>query len=589
MSGSPDRRSARRAFLLVASLAVAGGGALPAAPAHAPPPRLVPDRALPPRTIPRALGFNLHILGPDKDLDAIRDAGVKVARKDLFWNHVERSRGSYDFGGFERLLDGLEKRGIRALFILCYQNELYPRPENDAEGRAAYARFAAAAAGRFKGRKVLWEIWNEPNVMHFWKGPGDHNSDAFADQYVALVRAAVPAMREADPDCTILGGAVSCLWTNSFKWIDRCFKQGLLTSGIDALSVHPYGFARPELCIQEGYGRLREMMDAAGAPKDFPVLNSEVGYDVHEKYLGPPELRLQHQAWHFVRQHLVDQLCDIRLSIWYNWNDDPGFRIANPDLTDLPVTTACRTLAAQLDGYRFARRIPLASDLDFALVFEKETGERKLVAWTTPAGRDETPEKAKAHEVAIPVGTTPTGAVRTFDLFGKEGSAREADGSVIVTLTGSPLYVELRGKAASKASAFAPKRVPSGPRPEASSETIAAWDAKLQVRLREALNAGRKAKFPFAAMGGDVEVLACPESGRLGVRGGGVSAQVPWSALGLADRAGLAVALAAASEAPADLALAAFYCLAAGQASRGEAFLARLSEPEAQAVRGAFR
>jgi hypothetical protein len=564
------------------------GGALAAAPAPAPP-RLSPERALPARTIPQALGFNLHILGPDKDLDTIRDAGVWFARKDMFWNHVERSKGSYDFGGFERMLDGLEKRGIRALFILCYQNELYPRPENSAEGREAYAKFAAAAARHFKGRKVLWELWNEPNVMHFWKGPGDHNSDAFADQYVALVKAAVPAMREADPDCYILGGSVSCLWTNSFKWIDRCFKQGLLTSGIDALSVHPYGFARPELCIQEGYGRLREMMAAAGALKDFPVLNSEVGYDVHEKYLGPQELRLQHQAWHFVRQHLVDQLCDIRLTTWYNWNDDPGFRIAAPDLTDLPVTTACRTLTAQLNGFRFASRVPLKSDLDYALLFEMETGEKKLVAWTTPQGRDETPEKAKAHDVAIPVGTTPNGTLKTFDLFGKEGVVREADGAVTLTLTGSPQYVVLRGKAAGKGTAMPTVRTESRPRPEVGKEALAAWDARLQARLREALKAGKKPKFAFGALGGEVAAESLSESAQLGVRQGGVVAQLPWSAVTMPDKAGLAVALAVATEDPADVALAAFYSLASGSATKGEAFLARLGGKESQSVRDALK
>ena len=44
---------------------------------------------------------------------------------------------------------------------------------------------------------------------------------------------------------------------------------------------------------------------------------------------------------------------------------------------------------------------------------------------------------------------------------------------------------------------------------------------------------------------------------------------------------------AAATEDPADFALAAFYNLAFGSASRGEAFLARLGEKEVRAVREA--
>ena len=94
--------------------------------------------ALPDRTIPESLGFNIHITGPDRDLDRIKEAGVKFVRKDLFWSSVERTKGQYDFGPFDRLLDGLDKRGIRALFILDYGNDkLYPRAEDTEEGRDA--------------------------------------------------------------------------------------------------------------------------------------------------------------------------------------------------------------------------------------------------------------------------------------------------------------------------------------------------------------------------------------------------------------------------------------------------------------------
>ena len=282
--------------------------------------------------------------------------------------------------------------------------------------------------------------------MHFWKGPGDHNSDAFADQYVALVKKAVPAMRQADPDCYILGGSVSCLWVNSFKWLDRCFKQGLLKTGLNGLSVHPYGFARPELCIGEGYGHLREMMAQYGAPKDFPVVNTEAGYSTADKSLGPQALRLEHQAWHFVRQHLVDQMCDIRLTTWYNWNDDPGHKIARDDLSPLPVYSACRTMVDELTGYHYVQRLQTGSDLDYVLVFENASGRRKMVAWTTPRGRDDTPDTAKAHDFSLPAGSTP-GPVVVRDLYGKEVPAKVEAKTITLTLSGSPLYVEFPGKA----------------------------------------------------------------------------------------------------------------------------------------------
>ena len=52
------------------------------------------------------------------------------------------------------------------MFILDYGNRLYDHgqaPRSDS-ARAAFARFAAAAARHFRGQGVIWEIWNEPNI-----------------------------------------------------------------------------------------------------------------------------------------------------------------------------------------------------------------------------------------------------------------------------------------------------------------------------------------------------------------------------------------------------------------------------------------
>jgi polysaccharide biosynthesis protein PslG len=199
---------------------------------------------LPEQTVPQSLGFNVHLTGPDQQWDQIKEAGVKLIRKDFAWGGIERVQGQYNFAPYDRILASLDPRGHRALFILDYRNRLYPNPETSEEGREAFARWAAASVKHFKGRPVLWEIWNEPNVG-FWHGQGKLNSGEFADEYVALVKKTAPAMRAADPDCYILGGSVSCLWRDSFRWIDEAFKQGLLDSADGPIEVRDlYGRGR---------------------------------------------------------------------------------------------------------------------------------------------------------------------------------------------------------------------------------------------------------------------------------------------------------------------------------------------------------
>ncbi len=323
--------------------------------------RLPPQLRSLAQLIPQSLGFNVHLTGPDQEWDKIKEAGVKFVRKDFDWSGIERNKGEYNFVQYERLLADLDQRGLRVVFILDYRNRLYPNPETTEEGREAYAKWAAASVKHFKGRNILWEIWNEPNVG-FWHGTGGLNSAEFAGQYVALVKKTVPAMRAADPDCYILAGSVSCLWRDSFRWIDAAFKEGLLSSGIDALSVHPYGYPRPELCIEggkpneEGYKLLREKMAKAGVPKDFPVLNSEVGYSRTDRNVGPQNLAAEHQAMLFVRTYLLDLMENIQLTIWYNWDGDGGHEVRGTT-GGRPVYNACKNLVAELGGYRFVERL----------------------------------------------------------------------------------------------------------------------------------------------------------------------------------------------------------------------------------------
>jgi len=404
---------------------------------------------------PTGVGFNVHITGPDSEWDEIKAAGVTLIRADFTWGAVERSKGEYDFSTYDRMLDALDKRGIRVDFGLEYRNPIYTNPETTEEGRDAYAKWAAASAGHFKGRNVIWEIWNEPNVG-FWHGnKGEKmNSAEFAAEYVALVKKAVPAMRAADPDCYILGGSVSCLWRDSFQWLDAAFKQGLLQTGINALSVHPYGFPRPETCIDanqpgavagQGYGVLREMMAKYNAPKDFPVLNTEVGYPIGKK------VTLDQQAMLFVRQYMVDQMCNIRMTIWYNWDerDAANHRVRSRGPEPLPVYNACKNMTAEMAGYHFVERLKVGSAVDYVLAFENVSKGRKIVAWTVPEKRDDSQDKAVAHDVGIQTGNAG-GPVAVRDLYGKEVQAKAAAGTVTLNLTGSPQYIDTSGKAGAK-------------------------------------------------------------------------------------------------------------------------------------------
>ena len=81
---------------------------------------------IPQAVLPAGVGVNIHfVTGHEKDLGLIAKAGFKFVRMDFGWSAIEKRKGEYDWSGYEELVANLEKRGLRAIFILDYSHLLY--------------------------------------------------------------------------------------------------------------------------------------------------------------------------------------------------------------------------------------------------------------------------------------------------------------------------------------------------------------------------------------------------------------------------------------------------------------------------------
>jgi len=339
---------------------------------------------LPAPTIPNGFGVNIHFRGQPRDLDMIAKGGFKFVRMDLTWSSVEKTEGIYDFvrSGYDSLTAGCMKRGIRILYILDYSNTLY---ESDISvrtevGRRAYADFAAAAAKRFAGRGILWEIWNEPNIKQFWR-PEPNVAD-----YCKLVEQAAPRIRKADPTGVVVAGATSQI---PFEWLEDCFKAGLL-KWIDVLSVHPYRSQQPETVVAD-YAKLRDLIDRyAPAGKEVPIISGEWGYSNINWDETP--ISEQQQAQYLARMFLLNCHQNVRVSIWYDWKNDGAdprerehqFGTVGKDLNPKAAYLAAKVLSAKLAGYSIDGRLDLGNENDYALKLSRGKAEA-LAFWTTGA------------------------------------------------------------------------------------------------------------------------------------------------------------------------------------------------------------
>lgn len=401
---------------------------------------------LPPLQFPDACGVQLktHNFTP-KILDQTYDLGFRAARRGIYWNSVEKEKGTYDFSDYDAMFELAKKKNMRLVVALFSSNKLYEEPKGGVvtePGRKGFAQFAAAAAARYKGYPIIWEIWNEPNVRTFWRKDGKHNTPEFADEYTALVKEVMPAMLKADPKAFVVAGSVSNYWEPSYQWTQYCFERGILDTGIRGWSVHPYGVKTPEE-FAIGHARTRELLKKFGK-ENFPMLNTERGFAVKENQEGwsggSKEMALEYQGWQFVRQFMVDQLEGIHLTIWYEWDGDK-FGMAD-DNGSRPVYQAAKTMFEQLDGYRIAERLKSDSELDYVVLMKNASGAQKLVAWTAPPPASG-PDEAVEHTAKIAV-TAPasfSGALDVVAINGAAGKAPAQGGALELVLSGAPQYV----------------------------------------------------------------------------------------------------------------------------------------------------
>ncbi|MHC4557817.1 MAG: cellulase family glycosylhydrolase [Planctomycetota bacterium] len=350
---------------------------------------------LPEASIPNGFGVNIHFRDEPQDLDLIADAGFKLIRMDLTWSSIEQTKGLYDFerAGYDALTEGCTERGIRILYILDYSNNLYEsdRSVRTEAGRKAFADFAEAAAKRYSGNGILWEIWNEPNIKQFWR------PEPNVEDYCMLVEEAAPRIRKADPTGLVVAGATSQI---PLSWLEGCFKKGLL-NWIDVLSVHPYRSQPPETVVED-YAKLRELIKRyAPEGKSVPIISGEWGYS--NLNWDKSRLSEQEQAQYLARMFLINLHQDIPVSIWYDWKNDgtdPNerehqFGTVRHNLNPKAAYLAAKVLSSTLAGYSIDQQLDIGSDTDFA--FKLTKGKCEAIAfWTTD----------KKHTVTLPIEPT---------------------------------------------------------------------------------------------------------------------------------------------------------------------------------------
>jgi hypothetical protein len=258
--------------LLAAALLVAAFGASAAAAAPA---------------APRAGFYGVVPQAPPSARDlSLMEGVVGTLRIPIFWAECEPAPGVHDFAALDAQVGAAAAHGIKVQpFVYGTPGWLaaeQARPPLGSRASAAWASFLRTLVRRYGNggefwrgqvRKQpigLWQVWNEPNFVLFWK-PWPNPA-----AYARLLRVSAQAIRGADPRARIVLAGVAPVNAGIRTWVflRRLFRVGGVERDFDIAAVHPYSTTLPELEYQ--LRKVRGGMAAAGLGKR-PLLVTELG------------------------------------------------------------------------------------------------------------------------------------------------------------------------------------------------------------------------------------------------------------------------------------------------------------------------
>jgi hypothetical protein len=311
-------------------------------------------------------------LGDRPDASAILNTwrtqlGVDNVRIAAFWDQIERTPGVYDFSRLDQGIAKIRAAGLQPMITIHEKGPQYPGKPDPAR----FARFAAAVAGRYAGSVSYYTIGNEPNQGTFLTPQRIGGKPYSPHIYRALVNAAYPAIKRADPSSLVLigvmapiggtaGGAnsvaplqflreLACI-DAKLKPVTTGFCAGFQPARGDGFAYHPYSiryklppFARntfPDLVNTGDLDKLFRVLDAATlhrrliAPGGrFNVYFTEYGYETKPPdprfgFPGTVQSRYLQQAayiaWKTPRVKMMNQ---------YLYFDDPDLFTGGSNVT----------------------------------------------------------------------------------------------------------------------------------------------------------------------------------------------------------------------------------------------------------------
>ena len=245
------------------------------------------------------------------------DAGVS-------WRELETSPGAFDWRRLDEIVRTSRAHGADVLLVLGQTPQFHARNPSVASAYgsgassmpklAAWKRYVAAVAKRYARQGVVFQVWNEANVINYWSGT--------TAQMAQLTKTAYEVLARVSPRATLVAPALVTRLDGQRAWLDRFYAERIggrpVADFLDivSLQLHPLADGSPEDSM-DLLAQSRALLARHGVSK--PVWNTEINYGLTGggvvETLSPKQ-----QAAQVARTYLLNAANDVGRVYWYSWD-----------------------------------------------------------------------------------------------------------------------------------------------------------------------------------------------------------------------------------------------------------------------------
>jgi hypothetical protein len=282
----------------------------------------------------RRAGYYPQLADVTRAAELMQSAGIEAARIDFNWDMLNPVEEQWSFQDYDAMVRIVRAHKLEILAILDYSswwassaqssNDWRVRLFSEPRDSFDFARFVYQVVAHFKNDVHVWEIWNEPNTVGFWKPQPN------AAHYTQLLQEAYLAVKYADPNATVVFGGLAGNGVEgdnpsgfASNFIGDAYTAGA-RNYFDVMAIHPY------MLPNSGIGAVRTKIAAARAVLDqhgdenIPLWITEIGVPSEKPWwpTAPVQSEPDVAAW---LEQVYTRLWDMAPTIfWYDLQDQGG-------------------------------------------------------------------------------------------------------------------------------------------------------------------------------------------------------------------------------------------------------------------------